>query len=321
MSEAKEEVSEARHESASVAGASDASAQRSEGLARANECKELGGTGQAPNGQELGGAGQAPNQQELGGTGQAPNQQKTQGEAAAGPQANDGFRSGFVALLGRSNAGKSTLVNALVSAKVSITAPKPQTTRNRIRGIIQVPERAQLVLVDTPGVHGWRDKELNRRMVDDALASIGDADAVLMVVDVERALDREGRIHPDDLLILEQLAKSGVPAVLAINKLDKLKQRDRALVVIDAFRQAHTFRHVVGISALVGAQLELLLEALVEVLPPGPVLFPDDLYTDQSSRFLAAEILREQTIRYTGKEIPFSVASEIERFEVDSSAD
>lgn len=216
-----------------------------------------------------------------------------------------GHRSGFVGIAGPPNVGKSTLLNRILGEKISITSPKPQTTRNRILGIAHRP-RAQIIFVDTPGVHGAR-KALNIRMVEAALAALDDMDAVLLVLDAAA---------PDpaaERLLVKKLGQLRRPVVLALNKTD-LVAKPALLALIARWSQAVAFESLVPVSAKTGDQLPALLEALEACLPEGPPLFPADAVTDLPERFIAAEMIREKVFRFTGQEIPYSTAVTIEHF-------
>ncbi|MFA5623795.1 MAG: GTPase Era [Bradymonadales bacterium] len=226
---------------------------------------------------------------------------------------NNEFRCGFVALIGRTNAGKSTLVNALTGEKVSITSPKSQTTRNKIRAIVNVDERGQIIFVDTPGIHDWLKRALNRAMVETALSALGDADLAVMLIDAQNALEGE-QIAAMEASIIEELKKVNTPSILAINKVDTLKDPALVLPIIDAYQKAHNFAHIVPISALKRRELAAFNNAVLEFLPINPKLYPDDVYTDQAERFLAAELIRECIVRQTQKELPYSVMVEIDDY-------
>ena len=216
-----------------------------------------------------------------------------------------GHRSGFVGIAGPPNVGKSTLLNRILGEKISITSPKPQTTRNRILGIAHRP-RAQIIFVDTPGVHGAR-KALNIRMVEAALAALDDMDAVLLVLDAAA---------PDpaaERLLVKKLGQLRRPVVLALNKTD-LVAKPALLAMIARWSRAVAFESLVPVSAKTGDQLPALLEALEACLPEGPPLFPADAVTDLPERFIAAEMIREKVFRFTGQEIPYSTAVTIEHF-------
>ncbi|MBI2413942.1 MAG: GTPase Era [Deltaproteobacteria bacterium] len=215
------------------------------------------------------------------------------------------FRSGFVSIIGRPNAGKSTLLNSILGEKVSIVSSKPQTTRNVIRGIKNFTE-CQIVFLDTPGIHKGRGL-LNEFMVKAALQSLRDVDAVIYLVEA-------GRISGDDRFIIEGLKKLDCPVILGINKIDTIDKRE-ALPLIDTFSKLFTFKDIVPISALKGDGVDILLEIVSGLLPEGPKYFPDDILTDQPERFVVAEIVREKVFRFTHEEVPYSTAVAVERFE------
>lgn len=216
------------------------------------------------------------------------------------------FRSGFVAILGRPNVGKSTLLNQLLGEKIAIVSPRPQTTRNRIMGIKTVP-RGQLLLLDTPGIHRARSL-LNRRMVDVAKRSLGDVEAVVWVVDAR------GGIRGDDEDIAGILAKSRHPAVIALNKIDAVA-KGRLLPVMARLAELLPEREVLPISARTGENVPLLVEGVLGRLPVGPRYFPEDELTDQTERFIAGEIIREKVFLRTRQEIPYGTAVSVQRFE------
>jgi len=215
------------------------------------------------------------------------------------------FRSGFIALVGAPNAGKSTLLNRVLGEKISITSKKPQTTRNRIIGVVHRPA-AQLVFIDTPGVHRARGP-LNVRIVDVALSALGDVDMVLIIVDASQA-DPES-----ESFMVEKLKEQKLPVILALNKID-LVEKPRLLKLIDEWTHAFDFKAVVPISARHGEQVEDLLSAMENLLPEGPPFFPEDTLTDVPERFIAAEMIREKVFRLTGQEIPYSTAVTIDSF-------
>jgi GTP-binding protein Era len=223
------------------------------------------------------------------------------------------FRSGFVCILGRPNAGKSTLLNALVGEKLAIISPKPQTTRNRIQGIVHVPKRngkggAQIVLVDTPGVHK-PDSSLGRKMMVEVREALEGCDLVLVIMDVKRKLD------PRDEFALDLLRRTGTKAFLVLNKVDLIREKAKLLPLIESYRKLYDFAEVVPISALKKKGLDVLLEAVTAALPAGPAYFPEDQITDQPTRFMAAEIIREQVLLNTSEEIPYATTVVIESFE------
>jgi GTP-binding protein Era len=217
-----------------------------------------------------------------------------------------GFRSGFVAIIGRPNVGKSTLLNSVLGQKIAITSNKPQTTRNRILGICNQPG-AQLLFLDTPGVHKAKGL-LNRYMVDQALSTCGDVDVVLMLVE---ATDTLGG---GDDYVLEQVTRSKVPVILVINKVD-LVHRPDLLPLIEAYTHKYDFSEIVPVSALTGEGVEPLVSALVKYLPEGPRYYGEDMVTDLSERFIVSEMIREQILKQTHQEIPHGVAVEVDLFE------
>jgi GTPase len=223
------------------------------------------------------------------------------------------FRSGFVCILGRPNAGKSTLLNALVGEKLAIISPKPQTTRNRIQGIVHIPKRkgkggAQIVLIDTPGVHK-PDSSLGRKMMVEIREALEGCDLVLVIMDVAHKLD------PRDQFALEMLRRTGTKAFLILNKVDLIREKSKLLPVIEEYRKLYDFAEVFPISALKRKGLDLLLDRIVSVLPSGPAYFAEDQITDQPTRFMAAEIIREQVLLNTSEEIPYATTVVVESFE------
>jgi GTP-binding protein Era len=206
------------------------------------------------------------------------------------------FKSGFVAIVGAPNVGKSTLLNRMLGQKISITSKKPQTTRNRIVGIVNRPG-AQMVFLDTPGIHR-AGKALNQRIVDVALAALADVDLILVMTDAS-APDADA-----EQLLIKKLATHQTPAVLALNKIDRMDKAE-LLSRIDHWSRRHAFQAVVPVSALHGTQVEELIQAMEAVLPPGPPLYPPDSLTD---------MIREKAFRLTGEEIPYSVAVTVETF-------
>ena len=223
------------------------------------------------------------------------------------------FRSGFVCILGRPNAGKSTLLNALVGEKLAIISPKPQTTRNRIQGVIHVPKKkgkggGQIVLIDTPGVHK-PDSSLGRKMMVEVREALEGCDLVLVIMDVGRKLD------PRDEFALELVRRMGAKAFLILNKVDLIREKSKLLPIIEEYRRLYEFTEVIPISALKHKGLEVLLVRMLAVLPAGPAYFPEDQVTDQPARFMAAEIIREQVLLNTSEEIPYSTTVIAENFE------
>ena len=215
------------------------------------------------------------------------------------------FKSGYVAILGAPNAGKSTLLNRMLEEKISITSKKPQTTRNRILGVLHRP-KSQMVFFDTPGVFQAQDK-LNVRIVDAAFSALGDADLVLVVVDVSRPdPDAEG-------YLVKKLKSRNYPVILALNKID-LIEKSGMLEIIEKWSTVYGFKAVVPISARHGTQVDDLIAAMEKILPAGPPFFPADTLTDVSERFIVAELVREQVFRMTGEEIPYATAVTVDTF-------
>ncbi len=220
------------------------------------------------------------------------------------------FRSGYVAILGAPNAGKSTLLNRMLGQKISITSKKPQTTRNRILGVVQRPS-AQIVFLDTPGVHQSKTP-LNSRIVDAALATMAEVDLLLMVADA-KSPDQKS-----EALLVRKLAEQKKPVLLALNKIDQIKRPD-LLEQIETWSDALSFAGIVPISAKSGEQVDRLLDAMQDLLPPGPPFFPEDSLTDMPSRFIAAELIREKAFRLTGQEIPYAVAVTVDKYEEEKA--
>jgi len=223
------------------------------------------------------------------------------------------FHSGFVCILGRPNVGKSTLLNALVGEKLAIISPKPQTTRNRILGIIEVPANdnkpgAQVVLIDTPGVHK-PDSSLGRKMMVEVREAMESCDLVLLMTDVTQKLESR------DEFAMQMARDARTPVFLLLNKIDLLSQKDRLLPTIDQLRQLHDFREVIPLSARKRQGLDVLLEAVIRNLPEGPRYFPEGQITDQPVRFMAGEIIREQVLQATRQELPYATAVVVEQFE------
>jgi len=216
-------------------------------------------------------------------------------------------RCGLVALVGRPNVGKSTLLNALVGQKVSIVSPKPQTTRHRIAGILTQPGW-QAVFLDTPGLNSRRPSGLNRSMNRAALGSLAEADLLFMVVDASRWTD-------EDETVLARVRDSDAKAVLVLNKVDQVRPRQRLLPEIERLAGLHSFVEIVPLSALKGDNLDRLVALLPALLPEGAPLYPDDQVTDRSERFMAAEIVREKLTLVLREELPYGLTVEIERWE------
>jgi len=223
------------------------------------------------------------------------------------------FRSGFVSILGRPNAGKSTLLNALVGQKLAIVSPKPQTTRTRILGILEIPRQksrpaGQVILIDTPGVHK-PDSSLGRTMMAEVRQALAGCNLLLLMVDATQKFGRE------DQFALEMAQRSGTAVLLLLNKIDRLPKKDRLLPIIEDYRRRHDFREIIPLSALRGEGLDRLLEAILANLPEGPRYYPEDQITDQPVRFMAAEIIRQQVVLATSQEVPYATTVVIEEFE------
>jgi GTP-binding protein Era len=238
------------------------------------------------------------------------------------------LKSGFVAILGRPNAGKSTLLNALTGEKVAIVTPKPQTTRNRILGVVEVPASkgklaaAQIVFVDTPGVH-TPSSQLDRRMLQEVHDALEERDLVLVLVDATRKLQLgpkdEGKAHraqgvSEDEFLFSLIRKLTCPVFLVPTKID-LVRKDDLLPLIESLQKHFSFAEVIPISARKRDGLDLLLRKIVGVLPRGERYYPADQYTDQPMRFMVAELIRERILIDTGEEVPYASAVVIEQFE------
>lgn len=212
------------------------------------------------------------------------------------------FKSGFIAVVGRTNVGKSTLLNALIGQKVSIVSDKPQTTRNNIR-LIRTTASSQMVFIDTPGFHKPKTK-LGTFMVDAAGASVRDVDLVLFLV------EEEPFIGKGDRMILDKLAGCGVPVILVINKMDKIP-KEELLKKIELFSEFGFIDEIIPISALKAENIETLVTAIESYLSEGPMFFPEDMVTDRAERFLVQEMIREKVLRFLQQEVPHGVAVEV----------
>ena len=222
------------------------------------------------------------------------------------------FRSGFVSIIGRPNAGKSTLLNALVGEKLAIVTRKPQTTRNRIQGIVNVERKGkrptgQIVLIDTPGVHKPINS-LNRRMMKEVYDALEGCDLLLLIVDAT------AKLGAGDKFVLEIVKKGGQKTFLLLNKVDALNKQE-LLPLIAQYKDMHEFEEVIPISALKGEGLTTLLDAVISALPDGPRYFPKDQVTDQPERFLVAELIREQVLLITEQEVPYATTVLIEQYQ------
>jgi GTP-binding protein Era len=224
------------------------------------------------------------------------------------------FHSGFVTIIGRPNAGKSTLLNALAGEKLAIVSPKPQTTRNRVLGVINVPKQkgrpgAQIVLIDTPGVHR-PESSLGRKMMAEVREALNGCDLALVITDAARKSDNS------DEFLLDVMKGAKTPAFLLLNKIDLLRGEKRQLLpLIEKYSKLRDFREVIPISARKREGLDLLLDKVIHGLPEGPHYFPEGQITDQPARFMAAELIREQVLFATSEEVPHSTTVMIEQFE------
>jgi GTP-binding protein Era len=229
-------------------------------------------------------------------------------------------KSGFVSILGRPNAGKSTLLNALVGQKVAIVADKPQTTRTAIQGVLTTPE-AQIIFIDTPGIHK-SDSAINKRMMDAVRASLEERDLFIYLVDVtkpfgsgdEKALSILRRSR-DTRLPAASLPDTQPPVIVALNKIDALPAKHEMLPLLEEYQKRYNFEAYLPISAATGEGLDELRAEVLRLLPEGPEYFPPDHYTDQPARFLAAELIREKILLATRQEVPHSVTVLIEKWE------
>ena len=215
-------------------------------------------------------------------------------------------KTGFVAIVGRPNVGKSTLMNRILGQKLSITSRKPQTTRHQILGI-KTEDDVQVIYVDTPGIHRIQDKAINRYMNRAATTAVRDVDLVVMVVDRTRWTE-------EDDLVLEAVSQQRAPVVLAVNKADSLKDKDVLLPYLQRLAERHSFDQIIPLSAKTGRNVDRLENLIESYLPEGQYFYPEDQITDRSSRFLAAELVREKIMRQLGGELPYAMTVEIEEF-------
>ena len=216
---------------------------------------------------------------------------------------------GLIAIVGRPNVGKSTLLNSLLGQKVSITSRKPQTTRHRILGILTEGSN-QAVLVDTPGLHSEEKRAINRLMNRAASSTLAEVETIVFLV--------EGTLWTsDDEMVLTKIKNSGAPCVLVVNKIDNIQDRDTLLPHLQKLGAMHDFADIVPISASKGENVNTIKNICFNALPEGDFWFPEDYITDRSSRFMASEIVREKLIRFTGDELPYSTTVEIEQFKID----
>ena len=219
------------------------------------------------------------------------------------------FKSGFVAIIGRPNVGKSTLLNAILGEKIAIVSKKPQTTRNKIRGIKNM-ENAQIIFLDTPGIHTAKGY-LNKFMVKEALSTLEDVDCIIYMVEAAR------EVIDEELFIIENFKKVAPdgqpPIILCINKTD-MAEKNKLLPLIDQYSRLYAFKEVIPLSAAKGEGVDELLKLIIQLLPEGPKYFPEDILTDLPERFVAAEIVREKVFEFTKQEIPYSTAVVVDRF-------
>lgn len=215
---------------------------------------------------------------------------------------------GMVAIVGRPNVGKSTILNQILGQKVSITSRKPQTTRHRIMGIDTVEDR-QAIYVDTPGLHGDEKKAINRLMNRAAASAIGEVSLVLFVIEGTRWTD-------DDELVLSKIKQSNIPCWLVVNKTDKVPDKAELMDTLKKLNEKHDFENVIPVSAKQNRQIDHLRQMVLKSLPQSEFYFPEDYVTDRSSRFMAAEIIREKLMRFTGDELPYATTVEIEQFKL-----
>lgn len=217
-------------------------------------------------------------------------------------------RSGFVGIIGAPNAGKSTLLNQVLGQKISITSKKPQTTRDRILGIVNRPH-SQIVFLDTPGIHKSTTL-LNQRIVDQAMQAMDDVDLILFMV------DSTSRIYSSEKMIVKRFEAVGKPVILALNKID-LAKKAAVFEQVEMFRHMYEFETIVPVSARKNTQVDLLLDEVESRLPEGPPLYPEETFTDISEKYMVSEIIREKVFRLTGMEIPYSSAVTVDAFDVE----
>ncbi len=220
-------------------------------------------------------------------------------------------RCGYAAIVGRPNVGKSTLLNRLVGQKLAITSRKPQTTRHSILGV-KTSSQGQVIYVDTPGIHHRGEQAMNRYLNRTARAALSDVDLVVFVVEALRWTE-------EDAMVLEALRRCNAPAILVVNKVDRVKRRDDLLPFLSEAAEKFDFREVIPLSAKNGENVALLEERVLAALPEGINFFPDDQLTDRSERFFASELIREQLTRRYAKEIPYALTVEIEKFEEEGN--
>lgn len=219
------------------------------------------------------------------------------------------MKSGYVALVGRPNVGKSTLLNHLLGQKISITSRRPQTTRHRIHGI-KTTEAGQAVFVDTPGIHASQKRAMNRYLNRTAGTAVLDVDVVVWVIDRLAWL-------PEDELVLERIQSAKLPTILVVNKVDRIEDKEALLPFLQEAESRYPFAAIVPASALKNSNLDALEQEIMKLLPEGEPIFPEDQITDRSERFMTAEIIREKLIRCLGQEVPHALSVEIESFKTE----
>lgn len=224
---------------------------------------------------------------------------------------SESYRCGFVAIVGRPNVGKSTLLNHLLGQKLSITSRKPQTTRHKILGIV-TENNVQAIYVDTPGMHKREARAINRLMNQAAYSALKDVDLILFVVDGLKW-------SPDDDLVLEKLSRVETPVILVVNKIDTLSDKSVLLPHLEMLSQKRHFSEVIPLSALRGHNLPTLHEIVGRYLPYAPPMYSEDQITDRSQRFLAAEMIREKIMRQMGDEVPYDLTVQIDRFKIEGN--
>jgi GTP-binding protein Era len=229
-------------------------------------------------------------------------------EPKSAPEAGTVFKSGFVGIVGAPNAGKSTLLNQVLGQKISITSKKPQTTRDRILGIVNRKD-SQVIFIDTPGIHKSKSL-LNKRIVDQAMQTLVDVDVILFMVDAA------SRNYSAEKIIVSQLGKINKPVILALNKIDQVKKAD-VYTLVEEFNTVFTFQSIVPVSAKKNIQIDQLIGEIETILPLGPRLYPEETFTDVSEKFMVKEIIREKVFRLTGMEIPYSSAVTVDAFEIE----
>lgn len=222
---------------------------------------------------------------------------------------NKEFRSGYIALIGRPNVGKSTLMNFILGQKISITSHRPQTTRHRILGI-KTTDTVQSVYVDTPGIHDNEKKAMNRYMNRTAGSSFKDVDVIVLLVEAMKWTN-------EDELVIKRLQNVSVPVVLAVNKVDQIKKKDQLLPFIEKIKNKYEFKDIIPLSAIKGDNIESFEKLIAEYLPESEAFYSEDQITDRSQKFMAAEIIREKLMRNLEKELPYNLTVEIEKFTHD----